>query len=143
MDESLAARVIASGSSWPGAPAFPQTWSFAEEGPYRERFRALHAGRLPAPGAPEVDFARALVVWVSLWRRPTGGYSVELPGAARRGSELVVELESHGPSPGAMLAQVVTSPFALVAVPRPEGVRAVVVVLDGAATRAPLSAGER
>jgi hypothetical protein len=71
--------------------------------------------------APKVDFAREMVVGVFMGGRPTGGFSVEIVGAREDGGALVVQYRETMPGPGAMTAQVLTSPFHLVSVPRVNG----------------------
>lgn len=78
-----------------------------------------HAG--PGAAAPEVDFSTEMVVGVFLGARNTGGYDVEITGVEPEGTGLVVRCTETTPGPGAMLAQVITSPFHLVRVARTDG----------------------
>ena len=78
-----------------------------------------HAG--PDAKAPEVDFSREMVVGVFLGTRSTGGYAVEITGVDERGGAVVVHYTATTPERGMMLAQVITSPFHLVKVPRADG----------------------
>lgn len=79
----------------------------------------LHAGD-QAP-LPKIDFSRRTVVAVFLGTRPTAGYAVEVSGTKPVGKTLVVEWRERSPKPGAVLAQVLTSPSHLVSIPRFEG----------------------
>jgi VWFA-related protein len=71
--------------------------------------------------APAVDFAREMVVGVFSGSRPTAGYGVAITGVREEGDTLVVSYRESRPIPGGITAQVLTSPFHLVAVPRHAG----------------------
>ena len=79
----------------------------------------LHAGD-QAP-LPKIDFSTRTVVAVFLGTRPTAGYAVEVSGTKPVGKTLVVEWRERSPKPGAVSAQVLTSPSHLVSIPRFEG----------------------
>ena len=70
---------------------------------------------------PKVDFAKEMVVGVFLGSRPTAGVSVEVISTRVDGNALVVQYREIRPERGAVTAQVITSPFHLVAVPTPRG----------------------
>ena len=53
-----------------------------------------------------------------LGTRPTAGFSVEIVRVRQEGVALVVEYKETRPAPGSVAAQVLTSPFHIVAVPR-------------------------
>jgi hypothetical protein len=72
--------------------------------------------------APAVDFAHSMVVGVFLGTRPTAGYRVEIAAVRSEGGRTVVEYVEHRPPPDALVAQVLTSPFHLVRIPRATGV---------------------
>ena len=66
---------------------------------------------------PAVDFTKEMVVGVFLGSRPTAGYSLEIVSAIEANGTLVVRYREAAPPRGTMTAQVLTSPFHLVAVP--------------------------
>ena len=74
-----------------------------------------HAGER---ARPEVDFSKEMVVAVFLGTRPTAGFSVEIVGAREEGATLIVSYREARPQPGSVTAQVLTSPYHLVAVPK-------------------------
>jgi len=76
---------------------------------------AQHAGERPKPA---VDFSRDMVVAVFMGSRPTAGFTVEITGVRVEGAALVVSYKETRPSPDSVAAQILTSPFHLVAVPR-------------------------
>jgi hypothetical protein len=71
---------------------------------------------------PDVDFGREMVVGVFLGTRNSAGYSVEIVGAEIQQGALIVRYRESTPPPGAITAQVITSPYHLVAVPQHDGV---------------------
>jgi len=68
-----------------------------------------------------VDFGASMVVGVFLGARTTGGYAVQITAVEQDGAGVVVKYTESKPGPGAMLAQVITSPFHLVSVARTDG----------------------
>jgi hypothetical protein len=73
-----------------------------------------HAGA----GKPAaVDFTRSMVIAVFVGSRPTAGYTVEITRIETQDAGLVVTYREKGPPPGAMVAQVLTSPFHIVRTP--------------------------
>lgn len=91
-----------------------------------ETWRALwaqHAGTVvPRPDAPEVDFARDMVVCVTVGTRPTAGYAVTIERVVPLDEKrFQVEVTETKPTAGAILPQVVTLPYHMVVVPRLPG----------------------
>ncbi len=69
---------------------------------------------------PAVDLSRQATLLVQMGQKPTPGYGLwpEQPVARLRGDVLEVILDWQSPPPGAILAQVITSPCMLIAIPR-------------------------
>lgn len=65
----------------------------------------------------EVNLASEHLVFVTLGQKPTAGYGVALEQARFSGSTLVLDMVTRKPGQGTIVAQVVTSPCAVVAVP--------------------------
>jgi protease stability complex PrcB-like protein len=65
---------------------------------------------------PPVDFEREMVVAVFMGSRPTAGYSVEVTSAEARNGTVVVTYRELAPSRDAVTAQILTSPYHIVAV---------------------------
>ncbi len=82
-----------------------------------EEFRALWKSHSTAP-LPKVDFNTSIVVGVFLGMRPTAGYSVAIRAVRRQGRGAVVEWSEGVPGPDAMVGQMLTAPFRLVAIAR-------------------------
>ena len=67
---------------------------------------------------PAVDFTKEVVAAVFLGSRPSAGYSVQIVRARQEGASLVVSYRETRPAPGALAAQVLTSPYHIVAIPK-------------------------
>jgi hypothetical protein len=67
---------------------------------------------------PAVDFSRDMVVGVFMGSRNTAGFAVEIAGASEANGALVVRYHEMVPPKGAVTAQVITSPYHLVSVPK-------------------------
>lgn len=78
-----------------------------------------HAG--PEAAVPPIDFATRMVAAVFAGDRPTPGYGVEVVDARRDGDGLGIVVAETRPAPGTLAAQVITTPFHIVALPRFEG----------------------
>jgi hypothetical protein len=74
-----------------------------------------HAGER---ARPPVDFGREMVVAVFLGSRPTAGFSTEVVGTREEGPALIIQYREARPPAGSILAQVLTSPYHIVAIPR-------------------------
>jgi hypothetical protein len=75
----------------------------------------------PDRDQPRVDFAREMVLGVFLGSRPTAGHGVEILSALVDQGVLVVRFRETRPPGDRLVAQVITSPYHLVAVPRHSG----------------------
>ena len=53
--------------------------------------------------------------------RPTAGFAVEIVSVVEDGGALIVRYRETFPSPGAITAQVISSPYHLVAIPKVTG----------------------
>jgi VWFA-related protein len=82
---------------------------------------ALWRQHAPDRPAPAIDFAREIAVGVFAGSRPTAGFAVEIVGAADSGGTLVVQYRETKPSGDAITAQVITSPYHVVALPAVAG----------------------
>ena len=67
---------------------------------------------------PAVDFSKEMVIAVFLSTRPTAGFSVEIVGVREEGAAVAVSYRETRPQPGSVTAQVLTSPYHIVAVPK-------------------------
>ena len=75
----------------------------------------------PDRDQPRVDFGRDMVLGIFLGSRTTAGFSVEIVSALVEQGILVVRFRETRPQTDRIIAQVITSPYHLVAVPRHSG----------------------
>lgn len=75
----------------------------------------------PDRDQPRVDFGRDMVLGVFLGSRTTAGFSVEIVSTLVEQGILVVRFRETRPQSDRIVAQVITSPYHLVAVPRHSG----------------------
>ena len=66
--------------------------------------------------APAVDFSREMVLAVFMGSRPTAGFSVEITSVDTRDGAIVASYHESAPPRDAITAQILTSPFHMVAV---------------------------
>ncbi len=67
--------------------------------------------------APTVDFSQRMVIGVFMGTQPSAGYTVEITDVRDDRGTLVVNYRETRPGPGAVTAQIITSPFHIVSVP--------------------------
>lgn len=80
---------------------------------------AAHAG--PGSVAPAIDFSSSIVAAAFGGERPSAGYSVEITSAIDENGGVRLFVDEHGPGPGMVAAQIITSPFHIVSFARLEG----------------------
>jgi hypothetical protein len=67
---------------------------------------------------PSVDFNKEVVAAVFLGSRPTAGFGVQIARVRQEGAALVVSYTETRPAPGTLTAQIITSPYHIVAIPK-------------------------
>ena len=77
-----------------------------------EKLWRQHAGER---ARPPVDFVKETVLAVFLGSRPTAGFSIEIAGTRQDGPTLIVQYRETRPAAGGIVAQVLTSPYHIVA----------------------------
>jgi protease stability complex PrcB-like protein len=95
----------------------PERAVLRDAGAWQAFWSRMNAGLDPAPEAPAIDFAHEMVLAAALGTRPTGGYDVAIE-AALDGASLHARVTETRPGMGCMTTQALTSPVALVRVPR-------------------------
>ena len=75
----------------------------------------------PRRPKPQVDLTARMIIGVFLGERPTSGYSVQIMEVREEPDGLRVKYAERAPAPGAMVMQVLTSPFSLISVPARTG----------------------
>jgi len=64
----------------------------------------------------QVDLAQEQLIFVTLGQKPTAGYSLGLAEFSQEDGTLNLQMDVKAPAPGMMVAQVITSPCAVLAV---------------------------
>jgi PrcB C-terminal len=82
----------------------------------QQEWQQLWQKHTPDRSRPAVDFTKEMVVGVFLGSRPTAGYVLEIISATQDSGTLVVKYHESVPPRGTMTAQVLTSPYHIVAV---------------------------
>lgn len=92
-----------------------------------DEWNAVWKQHAPGRPVPAVDFSREMVVGIFIGSRNSAGYSVEIVGVEKQAATvggpggIVVRYKETAPGRAAVTAQIVTSPYDLVAVPKQDG----------------------
>jgi hypothetical protein len=78
---------------------------------------ALWRQHAPERPVPSIDWSKEMVVGIFLGSRNTAGYGVDITGVASESGALVVRYRQREPSPDAITAQIITTPYQIVAIP--------------------------
>ncbi|MFO1504127.1 MAG: protease complex subunit PrcB family protein [Steroidobacteraceae bacterium] len=88
---------------------------------WRSAWARLAYSQRPMPPAPEVDFAKDIVVIVAMGRQRSGGYSVKILSADRTDKGVSVLAVLHEPGRGCINTQAITAPADMVVLPATAG----------------------
>ncbi len=111
-------------SAYCGLTGGPGGVAFVRSEAGREALLDVSGQNMATDVVRKVDLAREALVMVTLGQKPTAGYSVGLQSALAQGESLVLDMRVNEPAPDMMVAQVITSPCAVLAVePRGAGSR--------------------
>ena len=95
--------------------------------------RRIHAGRLPTPAPPSIDFQAKIVVVAFMGRRSTTGYAIAFGETATiEGGVATVQLTDRIPAPDTVQGAAMTAPYAIASLSR--GDYATVQFVDAAGT---------
>ena len=108
-------RILAQGDQ--SAVRVPITRVVRGPGVFSEFWRAITANDASRPPEPEADFGNETVIVVLMGERPTSGYAVRPVSVNANDGVVSVALRVTSPAPGDMVAQVLTSPYVLFAIP--------------------------
>jgi hypothetical protein len=87
----------------------------------QQEWEALWKAHAGTAKRPQVDFSKTIVVGVFLGSRPTSGFDVRIDRVVVEDGAWVVEYGEHRPGRDQVVAQVLTSPYQLVALARHDG----------------------
>jgi hypothetical protein len=111
------------------APVLYQSWNGAAETASTEEqnlvtdaetFKAYWETFQPGQEMPVVDFTKQAVVVLKDSQRPTGGYRIHVSGLEETTDHLIVHYKTYNPPDGAFTIQVLTWPWSLQIISKPE-----------------------
>ena len=70
---------------------------------------------------PSVDFSKEMVIGVFMGSRSSAGFGIAILGTSVADGKMVVRYQETMPAKGAMTAQIITSPYQIVTVPKAAG----------------------
>ena len=84
-----------------------------------EKFLSAHgANAKPAPQLPAIAFSKEMVIAVTMGRKNSGGYAIEITGVEATANRLKITVKRTSPASGAIVITALTAPFHFVAVPK-------------------------
>jgi hypothetical protein len=105
-------RELKSGAFAASSSPAPQMMLARDADSYRRIWGILIGSGEP----PQVDFAHETAIFLLDRQRRTGGYSLEVTEVGVDGGTAVVKVVSRAPKSGSVTAQVLTTPFTVIAV---------------------------
>lgn len=81
-------------------------------------WREHQSGNQPQRPAPEIDFAREIVIFVAMGQQSSGGFTIEIVNVEASQLGFRILFQRKGPPPDAMTTQALTAPFEIVAIPK-------------------------
>jgi len=70
---------------------------------------------------PAVDFSKEMVIGVFMGSRPSAGYTTTIVSTVSKDGQMIVRYEEKMPAKGTLTAQILTSPYHLVTLPKMAG----------------------
>lgn len=92
----------------------PQLFKLDTQAGWEELWSRHQANVSPAPGAPDVDFSREMVIAAVDQTEPSGGYRFEITGIEEIEGRLVVRVSKTIPGPDCIVTAVIAQPFHVV-----------------------------
>lgn len=99
--------------------ASPTRLAIFDAATFAETWGRAFANHDPKPALPQVDFAHEFVVVAAMGVQGTGGYAIEVSGAATDDVGVVVGVKLTVPGKGCVVTQASTQPTDIVKVKRP------------------------
>ena len=87
--------------------------------PAWDKFWAAHdVTAKPGRPIPKVDFSREMVIGVTMGKKNSGGFSIEITAVEPTAATLKISVKRTLPTPGAIVITALTAPFHFVAIPK-------------------------
>jgi hypothetical protein len=101
-----------------GALAGSLQRALTDEASWPALWGQLTANISPAPAIPKVDYTKDVVIFAAMGDKHSGGFKVEITGAAEQSGKVVVEVTETSPGQKCMNAMMMTSPVVLATIPK-------------------------
>ncbi len=92
-------------------------------GEFKSLWARIHAFRSPMPPAPSVDFSKKIALYAGTGQKPTTGYGIEVSELTLHDGTIRVDLDFENPPAQSIQGQMLTNPFILLSVDRPESLQ--------------------
>jgi hypothetical protein len=92
----------------------------SDVGTWEDTWDRLTAHLINPEPAPEVDFNEYILLAHFMGQKPTSGYEVEFTEVLEGATDISAAIREISPAPECMLAQVITSPYHVIQVPKTE-----------------------
>lgn len=96
----------------------PERLVIRDNATWQSVWTSIWSGTTPVPAAPNVDFAKEMVIVAALGSRPTGGYGILVDSAMMTSSRLTVWIGTSSPGPRCVTTQAFTSPVDIARIQR-------------------------
>jgi PrcB C-terminal len=114
-ESNLKFRELKNGAFAASSSAAPQIVLARDADAYRRIWDVLIGSGSP----PQIDPAHETAIFLLDREHHTGGYSLDVQSVVVEGGTAIVKAVSHAPTRGSATTQVLTTPFAVIAVSRP------------------------
>jgi hypothetical protein len=96
----------------------PRQVVIKDKASWERLWREHQSGNQPQRPAPEIDFAREMVIFVAMGQQFSGGFAIEIEKVEAARRQLRIAFQRKAPPSGAMVSQALSAPFEIVAVPK-------------------------
>lgn len=96
----------------------PTTFAVRDQPSWEALWNQVTQSMSPLPPLPQIDFTKNIVVFAAAGTKTTSGYSIAITSAAETSAGVTVDVTVTSPGSTCAVAQVVTSPVAIAAIPR-------------------------
>jgi hypothetical protein len=120
------ARVLQAGGESAYHGSLPAAYLIHNQAQLNQLWGLVSGDRFPPPPPPSIDFQSGSLLLIFQGQKPTGGYGLKFLGLEPTAYGLEVLVEFQSPPRGAMVPQILTSPYLLLYLPgQPQQVQVV------------------
>jgi hypothetical protein len=111
-------RTVARGGESMAVTARPANLVIRDRASWKRLWRQLHAGDIPQPAVPRVDFSLNMLIAVRQGPSSSGGYDIRITSIVDDGRRLLVAVEARKPGANCVMPAVITAPYHVVRIRR-------------------------